>query len=254
MTENEIKVIDRRLQPDPLPPAPMTPFEVIQSAINKGFDPSLIEKMMDLQERHERNEARKAYHDAMASFKSDPPEIEKDREVSFGQGKTSYKHASLANVTHKINKALSLHGLSASWTLEQDEAIKVTCTITHRMGHSESTSLSAEPDTSGSKNSIQAIGSTISYLERYTILALCGLATKDMDDDGNDSGQPEFISEGQSKAIKDIMRENEFEVADFLKYMNAPSVDEILLSDYQKAMAALRKKIAATKRKPDDNS
>jgi len=41
---------------------------------------------------------------------------------------------------------------------------------------------------SGNKNPIQAIASTVSYLERYTLLAITGLTTKDMDDDGKNAG------------------------------------------------------------------
>jgi hypothetical protein len=163
-------------------------------AMQKGYTPELIKQMMDLQVRYEENEARKAYHEAMAAFKANPPEIGKDKMVSFkvGDRTTAYTHASLANVTDKINRALSEHGLSAGWTTVQNEkGITVTCTITHKLGHSQSTSLTAAPDTSGSKNAIQAIGSTVSYLERYTILALTGLATHDMDDDGGKGGNGE---------------------------------------------------------------
>jgi len=186
-----LKVIDKRPQFDESPnnlPVSASPNAVVIMAMQKGYTPELIEKMMALQERYEANEARKAYHEAMSAFKTNPPEIGKDKNVSYtvqGKGTTSYAHASLANVTGKINRALSEHGLSAGWTtIQNDKGITVTCTITHKFGHSESTSLTAAPDTSGSKNAIQAIGSTVSYLERYTILALTGLATHDMDDDG----------------------------------------------------------------------
>ena len=164
-----------------------SPAMLMMAALDKGADLDKLEKLMLLQERYEKNEARKSYHEAMGQFKANPPEIGKDKTVSFkaGGGQTSYSHASLANVTGKINRALSKHGLSAGWTTVQSEkGITVTCTVTHKFGHSESTSLTAAPDTSGSKNAIQAIGSTVSYLERYTILALTGLATHDMDDDG----------------------------------------------------------------------
>jgi len=185
-----LKVIDKRPQFDESPNLPVaaSPNAVVMMAMQKNYTPELIEKMMALQERYEANEARKAYHEAMSAFKANPPEIGKDKNVSYtvqGKGTTSYAHASLANVTGKINRALSEHGLSAGWTtIQNDKGITVTCTITHKFGHSESTSLTAAPDTSGSKNAIQAIGSTVSYLERYTILALTGLATHDMDDDG----------------------------------------------------------------------
>lgn len=221
------------------------PNAVVLMAMQKGYDPALIEKMMDLQDRHEKNEARKAYHAAMAEFKKNPPEIEKDRAVSYEttKGITSYKHATLANVTQKINRALSEHGLSASWLTKQDNGtITVTCTITHKFGHSESTSLTAQPDTTGSKNSIQAIGSTISYLERYTILALTGLATREMDDDGRGAEKPpEFISDEQRIQLEKLIVEKGVELDKFLSYMKVDDVDTIFSTDFQKAMAALKK-------------
>ena len=202
MTEDIVKFEAR----SPGVPAPTT--DIVMMAIQNKLDPALIEKMMDLSERNEANLARKDYVAAMAKFKANPPEITKDKTVSFGQGKTSYTHASLANVTNKINSALSKYGLSASWNTAQTEnLVTVTCTITHENGHSEHTSLTAAPDTSGSKNAIQAIGSTISYLERYTLLALTGLATHDMDDDGNTSnGAPEIITEAQVKEIEGLLK------------------------------------------------
>jgi len=199
-TEYELKPKEAPL------PAITTPNDVILEMVRKGVDPEYIGKMMELAERSERNEARKAYHEAMAEFKRNPPEIEKDKSVGYEtekKGFVGYKHASLANVTTKINKALSEHGLSAGWHTDQsDKGITVTCTITHRQGHSESTSLTAAADTSGSKNAIQAIGSTVSYLERYTILALTGLATHDMDDDGNSAGGPEEPGKFEQWIIK----------------------------------------------------
>src|SRR5437660_174203 len=70
--------------------------------------------------------------------------------------------------------------------------IRVTCILTHVQGHSEQVSMSAQPDTSGSKNSIQAIGSTASYLQRYTLFAATGLAPKDADTDG---AEPHVLAE-----------------------------------------------------------
>lgn len=240
MSENqEYKVIDRRTEPETLP-AERGPDAMIIMAMQKGYTPELIEKMMQLQERHEATVARKAYHEAMAAFKANPPEIEKDRTVSFGAGKTAYSHASLANVTDKINRALSQQGLSAAWkTAQSDAGVTVECSITHRLGHSESTSLTAMPDTSGSKNSIQAIGSTITYLERYSLLALTGLATHDQDDDGNAAS--EFITDDQRIEIEKIVVDKGVHVEKFLQYMKVDDTATIPAKDYQKAIAALKK-------------
>ena len=219
-----------------------SPASMMQIALSRGADLDKLEKMLALQERWEANEARKAYHTAMAAFKAAPPEIEKDKKVSFGAGKAAYSHATLANVTDKINQALSAHGLSAAWKTAQDErGITVTCTITHKLGHSESTSLTAAPDNSGSKNAIQAVGSTITYLSRYTILCLTGLATVDQDDDGKGSEQS-YISEEQHANITALMQEVGADKAKFLSYMKVESLEKITIDRYNIAISALEAK------------
>ncbi len=194
-TENA--VIMHEHQPEVLP---ITPMAMLQMAVAKGSDLEQLQKLMDLQERWEKNEARKAYVQALAEFKKNPPRIVKDKAVSFGSGKTSYKHATLDNASEQIGHALSEHGLSHRWDVNQLDGglIKVTCILTHQQGHSENVSMQATPDTSGSKNSIQAIGSTVSYLQRYTLFAATGLAPKDAiaDDDGR-GGDAHSISESQ---------------------------------------------------------
>lgn len=187
---------------------------LIRTAVEKGYDPAFISQLMDLQERNDKRIAEQAYVKSMANFKKNPPKIDKDRHVQYDtqKGRVDYRHASLANVTEKISSALGENGLSASWKTEQENGvIKVTCSITHELGHGESTSLSGAADLTGSKNPIQAVGSTISYLQRYTLLALTGLATHDMDDDGKGSdpqieGSNDFISEAQ---LKDLIKEKE---------------------------------------------
>lgn len=164
--------------------------ELMALAVQSG-NIEALERIMALQERHEANEARKAYHAAMTAFKADPPKIYKDRLVKFNS--TQYRHATLANVTEAVSAALAKHGLSAAWRTAQDGGlISVTCTVTHELGHSESTTLTGSPDNSGQKNSIQQVGSTVTYLQRYTLLALTGLATHEQDDDSRSTAPVTF--------------------------------------------------------------
>lgn len=180
--ENELQKVERAEIQLSTEASPMLRLaEMMQNGLD--IDVDKMAKLQEMGERYEANEARKAYHVAMAAFKKEPPEITKDKLVSYKEVK--YTHASLANVTNTINIALSEHGLSASWIQDQtDKGIKITCRITHELGHYEETSLTAPPDGTGSKNAIQAIGSTVTYLQRYTLLSLTGLATADQDDDG----------------------------------------------------------------------
>lgn len=180
MEKNEIQKAESPL---------MTAAALVQADGN--MDVAKLKELLDVQERWEAIQAKKSYVVAMSEFKANPPEILKDKTVSYqtSKGVTDYKHATLSNVTTCINKALSMHGLTASWITSQDNgSVKVTCRITHIEGHSEETALSAPPDSTGSKNAIQSIGSTVTYLQRYTLLALTGLATYDQDDDGKGAG------------------------------------------------------------------
>lgn len=183
------------VQPQALPAVPQSGALAARSrddmlimAMDRGYTPEQIAQFMDLRDRHEAREAEKAFNDAMADFKADPPVIRKDKHVSFptGKGQTDYDHATHFSVTTAIAAALASHGLSHSWkSVQQDGKITVTCTIKHRLGHSESTSMEAAYDASGGKNGIQAIASAKTYLERYTLLGITGLSTQDApDDDG----------------------------------------------------------------------
>jgi hypothetical protein len=175
-----------------VPDTPLaTPMQMLSIAVQRGVDTAQLEKLMDLHQRWEANEARKAFVTAMTAFKSEPSRIVKTKEVNIPGG-AKFKHATLADVVDGVVSNLSKHGLSHRWVTEQvDRLVKVTCVITHESGHSESAEMSAPPDDSGKKNGIQQIGSTITYLQRYTLMAACGLAASDMqDDDGRGHGAP----------------------------------------------------------------
>lgn len=187
----------------------VTPMVLMQNAISRGATVEQMQDLWALNEKVEAANAKKAYVKAMAEFKKNAPEIDKDKQVNY-QNKdlswTSYRHASIGNVVDKITEGLAMFGFSHKWDIDQamkdggGGLITVTCVITHELGHSEAVPLSASPDTSGGKNSIQAVASTITYLERYSLLAATGLATQDMlDDDGRTAG----LGEGtQGSAVK----------------------------------------------------
>jgi len=216
------------------------PAKLIMEAVTKDTDLEKLKGVLELQIEYEKNEARKAYHVAMSEFKKNPPTIEKDKQVQYSS--TKYSHASLANVVRTITKELSKHGLSASWNTKQNGNIIVTCKITHVLGHTEETSLQAPSDSSGAKNAIQAIGSTITYLERYTLLAALGLATSDQDDDGQGTEDVEKIDESQVSNILDQFTELDVDQDKFFEYMGVSTVEDILKSDYDKAQKVLEAK------------
>jgi hypothetical protein len=165
------------------------PADLLRYALDSGADLDRLEKLMELQERDNANKARMAFVAAMADFKKRAPTILKDKNVSFSG--TNYNHATLGGICDVVIEALARHGISHDWDTQQPASgmIIVSCTLTHVLGHSKSTTMEAPPDNSGKKNVIQQIASTVTYLQRYTLLGACGLATKDMDDDGRGGEQ-----------------------------------------------------------------
>lgn len=183
-------------------PVALTPVELLRIAVSQGADIDKLQKLMDLQERYEKNEARKAFVVAMSRFKANPPIINKNHTVAFKEVK--YKHATLDHVCDEVTKGLSAVGITHAWKVTQEkDLITVSCVLTHELGHSEVTQLNGVADNSGSKNSIQAIGSTVTYLQRYTLLSACGLAAKN-DDDGQASNKPVVAVEDLEKSLKEI--------------------------------------------------
>lgn len=158
---------------------------LVESALSHGgsIDPATMGEMLKVQREWEAGEAKKAYNRAMVALKRELPTVlGRDKKVEFAtsKGTTSYQHTTLAAAVDAVTEPLTKHGFSVSWTPKTtDRNVEVTCSLTHEDGHSESTSISAPPDTSGSKSPAQAVASTITLLQRYTMLSLLGIATRD---------------------------------------------------------------------------
>jgi hypothetical protein len=175
-----------------------TPAHLMQIAIEKGVDIQQLEKLMDLQDRWEKKEARKAFLDALSRFQTIVPQLRKGKtaKIQSQKGFFSYKYADLGSITSSIKNALNECGLSYRWEFnETGEKMKVTCLISHRDGHSETTSMEAGRDSSGAKNDIQQKGSTHTYLQRYTLIGALGLSTADEDNDAKGAPQKEQTEE-----------------------------------------------------------
>lgn len=168
----------------------VSPIAMMLQAIASGVTLDQMQGVLAVQKEWEANEARKAYVAAMSAFKLNPPDIFKSKSVGYTNRDgtfTGYKHATLGDVSDAITNGLAAHGFSHRWDTQQDEHfLTVTCAVTHSLGHSEVTRMTAHPDDSGKKNAIQQVASAVTYLQRYTLLAATGLATKDCppDDDG----------------------------------------------------------------------
>lgn len=164
------------------------PSALLQLAVQQNLDIDKLEKLMQLQERWQAQQARKNFLSEISHFQANCPTLEKTKKVDFANKsgfRTKYSYASLGDIVEQIKKPLSGAGLSFRWEIKDiDNKIEVTCIVSHLTGHSERTTMSATKDESGGKNEIQQRGSSITYLQRYTLIAALGISTADEDIDG----------------------------------------------------------------------
>lgn len=209
----ELVVKDRRassaIQNAPIAQGqPMSAMALVQHAVMNGGSIDVIERLIGLQERWEKEQSRKAFEEAISLAKSEIPVIVKDQKVDYasrdGTQRTNYAYEDIGSIARIIDPILSKYGLSYRFRTESLDRgiIKVTCRVAHKEGYSEETSLPAPPDAGAGKNPIQAIGSTITYLQRYLLKSALGLAAS-KDDDGQSAGsnnQQECAAKPQGKA------------------------------------------------------
>lgn len=171
------------------PPVPaITPMTILDQAIAKGVDVDQLERLMGLAERWQKEEQRKAYLDALSLFQELVPVIKKNKtaKINSQKGNYSYKYSDLGYIGSQIKSAMKACGLSYRWAINENGGkIKVTCLISHKDGHTEEgAAMEAEKDNTGGKNDIQQKGSTVSYLQRYTLIGSLGLTIEGEDNDG----------------------------------------------------------------------
>jgi hypothetical protein len=231
-----------------------TPVDLINTIITKGGDLSQLAQLMELQEKWEAKQAKANFNHARQKFMDDVGTVFKNKE-GFG-----YFFASLDNIAKTIKPVLDKCNLYYSWDTDfVDGIVHVTCVISHVDGHEQRTKLAGGPDTSGKKNSIQAIGSTTSYLQRYTLVSALGLVISDQDsdlnvDDDGDGGQKvvpikknkNVIDKKQVEEILELIAKTKADTIKFCNHHKISSVAEMPAEQFEDCKTSL-KTIAAQK-------
>lgn len=231
---------------------PMTPMEMVGRALEMGVSADILKQMMDLRDREEARSAKVSFTRSVAAAKAELRPIMKTREVDYtpaGKARVNYRHEDLAGIEEQISPILVKHGLSYRYESDNgvDRPITVTCVLEHVDGHSTRTPLSAGADTSGGKNSLQAIASAVTYLQRYTLKLALGLSVSH-DDDGRKADETTAdgpITRDQVKAILALADDVGADLERLCIYFKIEAIPALPARDFDRAMAALEKKRAA---------
>lgn len=180
-----------------------TILQVIQRA---AADPQCdIEKMERLMAMHERMQARNAeaeFNASMAAMQSEMPSIAERGAITVNN-QTRSKYATFEDINDIVKPIMQQFGFAVSFRVETVQAgMSVTGILMHRAGHREQTTMLLPLDSSGSKNAVQALGSSVSYGKRYVLCALLNITTRGEDDDGNAAvPQKKMVTPAQAKQL-----------------------------------------------------
>ncbi|WP_440220907.1 ERF family protein [Dietzia sp. MNB45] len=121
----------------------------------------------------------KELYAALVKFQGSCPNVEKTKTANAG--KYGYSYADLGIIRDTIRKPLEQAGLAVIQHLDggRDEWTVLTTTLVHTSGQS----ISSRLDIATKQKTAQELGSLYTYMKRYALGAILGIATED-DDDG----------------------------------------------------------------------
>lgn len=196
--------ITNQVQNLPIPsPATHNPLVGILSfiercALNNEISVEKMNQLFDIQERLMNKQAEIEYNISFAEMQAELPPIPARK-----KGQTA-KHFTKGDANILVNPVLKKYGFALNFTTTQDNSfIKVRATLRHRSGFSEINEIILPADKGGNKTSVQEIGSSQSYGERYTMKAILNLTIIDDDTDDNGDAQVKKTNSFQNNVAAD---------------------------------------------------
>mgnify|MGYP001374319434 FL=1 len=108
---------------------------VIMSALEKGADISLIEKLIDLKMKVDQQKAEVEIRKAIANFQGEMPIVAKTKVVHNRDGSLRYKYAPIDEIVKISAPILAKHGLSVTIDTQFNEHnVVVTAIVQHIHG------------------------------------------------------------------------------------------------------------------------
>lgn len=184
-----------------------TILQIIQQvAMSPTADIDKMERLMAMHERFQAQQAKQQYDEALAQMQEELPVIGERGGIRDKSGRIQSTYALWEDINEMIKPVLAKYGFALSFRTPRNErGIEVEGVLSHRGGHRETTSLVLPADTTGSKNGVQAVASSVSYGKRYTAGALLNFTTTGEDDDGNGAVVTPRVTSVQAAQLAELL-------------------------------------------------
>lgn len=173
---------------------------ISRAAADPACDLDKMERLLIMKERIDKEENSRQFNSDMASMQIEMPSV-----AERGTGH-NIKYATFEDINDVAKPIMSRYGFAVSFkVVETDRGVRVTGLLLHRSGHREETEMTFPSDTSGSKNAVQALGSSISYAKRYIMSAMLNITTRGEDDNGYAAVPVAKVTAMQALSIRSLL-------------------------------------------------
>lgn len=234
-------------------------MEVIaRAASDPSVDIDKMERLIAMQERVEARHADAAFTAAKIAMRPQLPVIDQRGRITIRDKNNpdkiiqETKFARFEDIHAAVTPILTDFGFDVTFKngLSQDGKVRVTTILKHVGGHSEETYFDLPHDSSGSKNAVQAVGSSTSYAKRYGMLSILNIRVAGEDDDANTAiGEPP-ISVKQYDELQRLIISTQSVVERFEKYLigaqrlkDGERLEDLPAKHFQEAKDALMLKV-----------
>lgn len=244
------------------PPGTLNPLAIIDKAVAHNIGADELAKLVDLQERWSREQARKAFFAARVRVdRRIPAMLGKD-----AKGADGISYLSLEKIHRVIKPIYTSEGFSLAFHTEPshlEKHYRVVCVMMHEDGHSERYAVDVAITYTGPKggpiamNDSQKSGNVLTYGQRYCEKYIFGISTGKEDDDcqwmfgnGGDNGETEGgLSVAQVRELNTLIEACEaagypVNLERFYRVFDVEDMNGMTAADFAKAKGMLEQKKA----------
>ena len=217
---------------------------IAKAASDPNVDIDKMERLLQMQERVAARDAEAKFNAAFSAMQPNLPHITVKNKIVHN-GRTISEYADWPSISAAITPILSEYGFSLNFGGSNDSENKTTIAkLRHSAGHVETNSITLPHDTSGSKNKVQAIGSSSTYGQRYSACPLVGVVVHGSDDDGVAAQTDrKLIDDGQWAIITDLIEKTNTDARKFCAAYGIESVKSLPAAAFDKARKQLNAKL-----------
>jgi hypothetical protein len=214
-----------------------------RSLADPSADLDRLDRIAVIYERALSREAEQAFARALIQMQRRLPVLDELGEVTDESGAVKSTYASWEDTVETIRPILFRHGFALSFRpgiSPRGEPV-VVGVLRHEAGHKEEAELVLPADVSGGKNPVQAVGSSLSYGQRYVTKLLLNLASRKLDDD---DGQMAGSVQAERDAIVEI---NGLEIEDDFpvwKRTNRRRLGDLAPASFQRVIGCYNARLA----------